>query len=104
MLAMLCFAVPCFTHAMVRLTLQDAQQEAVELQQDVVYVNPTYDLRDIYVADEKEKQDAEKKVASLQQQLEQAGTAHKVAVASSQQQMQQAQAQFSTVVQVGLYF
>lgn len=95
MLAMLCFAVP-LTHDMLRLTLQDAQQEAADLQQDLVYNNTVYEeaaqwsvedpqatedadtacmdlqqqLSDVYAAHEAEKQEAEREAASLKQQLQ----------------------------------
>lgn len=98
-------------------------QEAAELQRAVTYANPAYEelpqysedvdqassdiqqqLSQLYAAHEEEKQDAEKKVVCLQQQLEQAGMAHKLALAALQQEKEQADQLFSTLIQVGLHF
>ena len=97
-------------HATLRLILQDAQQEAAALQQDLVYNNAAYEevalwsvedqqaredaekvcmdlqqqLSVVYAAQEAEKREAERELASLKQQLEQANVAQEAAVAAQQ--------------------
>ena len=106
---------------MLRLTLQDAQQEAADLQQGLMYANPAYEevaqysvdaeratfdiqqqLSKINAAHEEDKQDAENQVAFLELQLEQAGVAHDLAVSSLRHEMQQTQLQFTALIQVCL--
>ena len=51
-----------------------------------------------------ETQEAEREVASLKQQLEQAHVAQQVAVATLQQETPQAQLQSTSLIQEGLYY